>query len=269
MPMKVSIVTVCFNSANTIRDAISSVISQSYPNIEYIIVDGGSTDGTLDILRAHSSHLSCWISEPDNGTYDAMNKGIHLASGDVIAILNSDDFYVHSEVIAQVVSHFQRTNADSVYGDLQYVAKDNTEKVVRCWTSGIYQRRNFLYGWMPPHPAFFVRRSVYKSLGCFDTRLRTSADYELMLRFLYRYKISTDYLPELMVRMRTGGASNSSWVKRIEANLEDRQAWKMNGLRPYFFTAILKPLRKVKQFLIFKQIRVSTPQVQKRKNHYV
>lgn len=115
---------------------------------------------------------------------------------------------------------------------------------------------------------FFVRRSVYKSLGYFDTRLRTSADYELMLRFLYRHKISTHYLPELMVRMRAGGASNSSWKKRIEANLEDRKAWKMNGLRPYFFTAMLKPLRKVKQFLIFKQIRVSAPQVQKRKSHY-
>lgn len=267
--MKVSIITVCFNSASTIRDAISSVISQSYPDIEYIIVDGGSTDGTLDIIRAHSSYLSNWISEPDNGTYDAMNKGVHLASGEIIAILNSDDFYVHSEVIAQVASHFQRTKVDSVYGDLQYVGKDNTDKVIRYWVSGTYQRRNFLYGWMPPHPAFFVRRTLYKSLGCFDTRLRTSADYELMLRFLYKHKISTHYLPELLVRMRTGGASNSSWKKRIEANLEDRQAWKMNGLRPYFFTALFKPLRKIKQYFILKQVRVSKPQVQKRKSQYV
>lgn len=269
MLMKVSIITVCFNSVSTIRDAIRSVISQSYHDIEYIVVDGGSTDGTLDIIQAHSSFISHWISEPDNGTYDAMNKGVHLASGDIIAILNSDDFYVHSEVIAQVAAHFQRTNVDSVYGDLQYVGKDNTDNVIRDWISGIYHRQNFLYGWMPPHPAFFVRRAVYKSLGCFDTQLRTSADYELMLRFLYKHKISSHYLPELLVRMRVGGASNKSWQKRIEANWEDRQAWKMNGLRPYFFTALFKPLRKVKQYFILKQERVSTPQVPKRKSHYV
>jgi glycosyltransferase involved in cell wall biosynthesis len=268
--MKISIITASYNSASTIVDTIKSVITQSYTNIEYIIIDGGSTDGTVDIIQVFSPWISHWVSEPDGGIYEAMNKGIQLATGDIIGILNSDDFYVHSEVISQVVSHFKRTKADSIYGNIQYVSQFNTQKIVRHWVSGEYQRQNFLLGWMPPHPAFFVKREVYHSLGYFNTRLKTSADYEFMLRTLFKHKVSSHYLPELIVRMRTGGASNRSIQKRLFANWEDRLAWKINGLRPYFFTAVLKPIRKIKQFFTI-QTTTSTDSkpTPKRKKDYV
>ncbi len=266
--MKVSIITASFNSASTILDTIKSVITQSYTDIEYIIIDGGSTDATVGIIQAFSPWISHWVSEPDEGIYDAMNKGIHLATGDIIAFLNSDDFYVHSDVISQVVNHFKRTNADSIYGNIQYVNPHNTQKIVRHWVSGMYQRHKFLLGWMPPHPAFFVKREVYLTLGCFNTRLKTSADYEFMLRTLYKHKVSSDYLPELIVRMRTGGASNRSIRKRLIANWEDRLAWKINGLRPYFFTPVLKPIRKIKQFFTFSTVAPPSNPRPKRKRDY-
>lgn len=248
--MKVSIITVSFNSADTIKDTIESVIKQNYRNIEYIIVDGGSTDNTLDIINNFSTHIHQWVSEPDQGIYDAMNKGIQMATGDIIAILNSDDFYVHTEVISNVVKHFKRTKVDTVYGNIQYVNRLQTSKIVRHWVSGVYRRKKFIWGWMPPHPAFFVRKNIYHSHGSFDTRLQTSADYEFMLRVLFKHKVSSGYIPELLVRMRMGGASNRSIKKRLVANWEDRQAWKLNGLQPYFFTAFLKPLRKINQFFM-------------------
>jgi len=246
--MKVSIVTPSFNSARTIQQTIDSVAQQNYPHLEYIIIDGGSTDGTQAILRANNHLIDYWVSETDKGIYDAMNKGIGLATGDVIAIINSDDYYVHSEVISRVIQQFNRSNVDSVYGDLQYVAPDNTSRVIRHWASGKFQRESFLYGWMPPHPTFFVKKEIYETFGLFDTRLRTSADYELMLMFLYKNKISSHYLPELLVRMRAGGVSNQSWHRRLMANLEDRRAWEINNLRPYFFTVLLKPARKINQY---------------------
>jgi glycosyltransferase len=267
--MKVSIITVSFNSAATIEDTIKSVIDQTHPNIEYIIIDGGSNDGTVEIINAYSDWISHCISESDEGIYDAMNKGLQKATGDIICILNSDDFYVNSDVISQVVSHFKRTKADSIYGDIQYVGQHDTSKVIRNWISGHYLRQRFLFGWMPPHPAFFVKSHVYKSLGYFNTELKTSADYELMLRFLFKHKISSDYLPELLVRMRAGGASNSSLKRRIKANLEDRYAWKLNGLRPYFFTAILKPLRKINQYFSYSTVRQNSGQSNNRKKEYV
>lgn len=254
--MKVSIITPSFNSARTIQHTIDSVALQNYPNIEYIVIDGGSTDGTLEILHANDHLISYWVSEQDKGIYDAMNKGIKQATGDVIAIINSDDFYVHAEVINRVVQQFKRTKVDSIYGDLQYVAPDNTDRVIRHWASGKFQRKNFLYGWMPPHPTFFVKRKVYESFGLFDTRLKTSADYELMLRFLYKNNISSHYLDELLVRMRAGGASNQSWHNRLKANREDRRAWEINNLRPYFFTALLKPARKINQYFARYKVEV-------------
>lgn len=257
--MKVSIITPSFNSVHTIVDTINSVAQQTYPHIEYIVIDGGSTDGTTEILQAHTHLIHHWVSETDRGIYDAMNKGIQCATGDIIAILNSDDFYVHDEVIQRVVQQFKRTRADSIYGDLQYVALHNCAKVIRHWASGQYYRRNFLYGWMPPHPSFFVKRKIYDNFGLFDTRLNTSADYELMLRFLYKNKVSSHYLPELLVRMRAGGASNRSWLNRLSANWEDRQAWKLNGLRPFFFTAIFKPARKINQFFTRYTIPIEPP----------
>jgi glycosyltransferase involved in cell wall biosynthesis len=246
--MKISIITVCFNSAKTIEDTIQSVLSQDYPNVEYIIVDGGSKDATLDIVKKYSANISHFISEPDKGIYDAMNKGIALATGDVVGILNSDDVYYDSQVLSHISKAFEVTNADAVYGDLVYVASNNLEKVTRVWKSKPYTEGAFLKGWMPPHPTFYVKKSCYNQLGNYSLKLKSAADYELMLRFIHKYKISLAYIPKTLVKMRVGGESNVSLKNRLRANKEDRMAWKMNGLKPHFYTLFLKPLSKLKQF---------------------
>lgn len=252
--MLISIITPSFNSAFTIEHTIQSIIEQSHSNIEYIVVDGGSTDGTQAIIKSYGDQISHFVSERDEGLYDAMNKGIALASGEIVGILNSDDFYYDDQVLAKVMQAFHSQHVDSVYGDLQYVDPTDTNKVTRHWESGKYKRNNFLYGWMPPHPTFFVRRKCYEQYGPFDTSLLSSADYELMLRFLYRYKISSYYIPEVLVRMRAGGVSNASFRHRLKANREDRLAWEKNGIQPKFFTTWMKPVRKLGQFKIFKSI---------------
>ncbi len=247
--MKVSIITPVFNNAETIESAIKSVLQQTYSNIEYIIVDGSSTDGTLERIRNYKSKISKIISENDDGIFDAMNKGLKAATGDVIGILNSDDFYVNEFVIEKVVRQMQEKNVDSVYGDLVYVAPKNPDKIVRFWKSGPYYRGIFYSGWMPPHPTFFVKKWVFDKYGKFDTRLKNAADYELMLRFLHKYEISTTYIPQVLVKMRTGGNSNSSIINRLKANWEDRKAWEYNDLKPKFWTLTLKPLKKLTQYL--------------------
>jgi glycosyltransferase len=246
--MKITIVTPAFNSAKTIRQTIESVARQTYPNIEYIIVDGGSIDATPKIVADYADVVDLFICEPDQGVYDAMNKGIRAASGDVVAILNSDDFYTHTRVLEQIAEVLRITGADSVYGDLQYVDRQNPRQVIRHWESGFFERKSFLAGWMPPHPAFFVKKSVYQRYGLFNLSLKSSADYELMLRFLYKHEVSTAYVPDVLVRMRLGGLSNATWNSRWKANREDYLAWKINGLKPHFYTTILKPLRKLQQF---------------------
>jgi len=245
--MKVSVITVTYNSGSTVKDTLQSVKNQSYDNIEHIIVDGLSSDNTMDIINQFDS-VSKVISEKDNGIYDAMNKGLDLATGDIIAILNSDDFYASDKIIENVVAVMQKTDTDSVYGDLKFVDPVNTEKVVRTWIAGYFSRNNFLYGWMPPHPSFFVKAELYKKFGNFDTTFRSSADYELMLRFLYGNNVTTQYLNEVLVYMRTGGQSNMNFKSRIKANREDHRAWKKNNLKPKFYTTILKPIRKIEQF---------------------
>ncbi|HMQ50296.1 MAG TPA: glycosyltransferase family 2 protein [Saprospiraceae bacterium] len=247
-PLRISIITPTFNSGATLKTTIDSIQNQTYPHIEHIIVDGGSTDNTLDIIHAAGTKIKEFISEPDNGLYDALNKGLALATGDVIGILNSDDFYPNKRVLEKVAKTFFIHQTDSVYGDLQYVEHDNLKRVVRHWKSGKYYSNSFLYGWMPPHPTFFVRREVYQRLGLFDTQLQMAADYELMLRFLFKNRISTVYIPEVLVKMRMGGMSNRSFKARLHANGEDRLAWEINGLKPRFYTTILKPLRKVGQY---------------------
>ena len=246
--MKISIVTPAFNSAATIRDTLESIKMQDYPDIEHIIIDGVSKDLTMEILTGYP-HVSKTISEPDRGLYDAMNKGIRLATGDVVGILNSDDFYTHPQVLSRVAALFAQTGADALYADLEYVDMRDTTRVVRTWKAGAIKPGCFLRGWMPPHPTFFVRRHLYEQFGLFNPELRFSADYELMLRFLLKNKLSACYLPEVTVRMRTGGASNANLFNRFRANREDRLAWKMNGLRPKFYTLYLKPLLKVPQYL--------------------
>jgi glycosyltransferase involved in cell wall biosynthesis len=245
--MKISIITATYNSASTVRDTLTCIASQQYLNIEHIIVDGVSKDNTLAIV-GEFSHIAKTISEKDKGIYDAMNKGVQLATGEVIGILNSDDFYTNSEVLSKVATAFDDPAVDAVYGDLQYVKADNTDVVTRTWKSGMFKRKNLYYGWMPPHPTFFVRRKVYEKCGLFNTTLRSAADYELMLRVLLKFDTRVQYIPEVLVKMRGGGMSNASFKNRLRANKEDAMAWKLNGLKPYFFTMWFKPLRKVLQF---------------------
>ncbi|MFN4234184.1 MAG: glycosyltransferase family 2 protein [Bacteroidia bacterium] len=247
--LKISIITVSFNSANTIEYTIQSVLQQQYSNIEYIIIDGASTDNTLNIINKYRDKISVIVSEKDNGIYHAMNKGLKLATGDIIGILNSDDFYADEFVLSDVVKLFEKTHADAIYADLQYVDAIDTRKVKRHWKSGKYKPGDFLFGWMPPHPTFFVRKEVYEKYGMFNESLRSAADYELMLRFIHKHQISIDYLPRVIVKMRSGGQSNITVKNRINANIEDRKAWEINGIKPYFFTLYLKPLRKLKQFI--------------------
>ena len=246
--MKLSIITIAFNAADTIEDAVQSVLSQRRDGfeLEYLVIDGASKDATLEILAPYQDRLTL-ISEPDKGIYDAMNKGVSLASGDCVGILNADDLYASDDVLMRVAALFKSSGAESVYGDLVYVDRDDPTQVTRTWNSGPFNRKAFLHGWMPPHPTFFVRKSVYDAHGLFSLELRSAADYELMLRFLYKSGITTAYLPSILVRMRVGGLSNASLGNRWRANREDREAWRMNELTPYPWTLFFKPLRKVSQ----------------------
>lgn len=247
--MKISIITATFNSAATVTDTLTAVSGQDHPDIEHIIVDGGSTDTTLDIVRRFP-HVAKVTSGKDKGIYDAMNKGIGLATGDVIGILNSDDFYTDDSVLSAVAAAFGDPAVMTVYADLQYVSPDDPAQIRRTWRSGPFSKKNFYYGWMPPHPTFFVRKEVYEQAGLFNLELRSAADYELMLRILLKLGMSAAYIRRVIVKMRAGGLSNASLLNRIRGNKEDHQAWKLNGLRPYFFTLYLKPLRKIHQFII-------------------
>ncbi|MBC7721258.1 MAG: glycosyltransferase [Pedobacter sp.] len=246
----ITIITVAYNAAETIGATIKSVLNQTYINTEYIIVDGCSTDGTIDIVKSFADDRITFISEPDKGIYDAMNKGINLATGKIVGILNSDDFYADVDVIEKVVANFKQTNCEALYGDLLYVDGVDTSKIIRTWVAGKYKHSNFLQGWMPPHPTFFVLQNVYEKYGLFNLALKSAADYELLLRFLYKHKIRASYLPKTLVHMRTGGISNRNIGNRIKANLEDRKAWKMNNIKPRFYTLFLKPVRKISQFFI-------------------
>ena len=246
--MKVSIITVSYNAEGTIADTVNSVLAQDYDNIEYIIIDGASTDKTLDILERFNQEKFILVSESDKGLYDAMNKGIQNATGDLIGILNADDIYANNSVISKVVSKVKETNVDCLYSDLKYV-KEDLKTTVRNWVSGDYVSGAFKKGWMPPHPTFFVKRKCYEKFGVFDLQFRTSADYELMLRFIHKEGLSVAYLPETTILMRVGGQSNASIQNRIKANKEDRLAWKVNGLKPGSLTFIRKPLSKLKQFV--------------------
>jgi len=245
--MKVSIITATFNSSVTIKDTLLSVEEQSYKNIEHLIIDGASTDDTLEKVKA-CGHTDIVISEKDNGIYDAMNKGIKKASGDIIGILNSDDFYSDSNIIEKVVRLFEETGCEAVYGDLQFVDQQNPKTVVRKWVAGNYQPKDFYKGWMPPHPTFFVRKDVYRKFGAFNENFKSSSDYELLLRLMFIKEIKVAYLPEIMVQMRVGGHSNNSIKNRIAAHKEDYKAWRSNGITPKWYTVPMKPLRKVEQY---------------------
>ena len=248
--LKISIITVSYNSAVTIKDTIESILSQDHENIECIIIDGGSTDGTLEIVRKYSDRISYFVSELDDGIYDGMNKGIQAATGDIVGILNSDDFYPNSYVISNVAKTFVNQDCDAVYGDLVYVKENDTSKIARYWQSGEYTIKKIKNGWMLPHPTFFVKKEMYDRHGYYNTDLKSAADYEMILKLLYKKNISVFYIPMILVKMRMGGRSNASIMNRVRANKEDGLAWTKNQLNKPMFVRIKKPLQKIRQFFL-------------------
>lgn len=248
--MKCSIITATYNSSDTVLDAVNSIISQSFENIEPVIIDGASKDDTVSVIEEaykKSKITPIIVSEPDKGIYDALNKGIERSTGDVIAFLHADDLYSDVNVIQKVMDCFEQSGVDSVYGDLTYVQKDNTDKVIRYWESGSYTVSDLEKGWMPPHPSFFVKRNLYKKFGSFDTSFRIAADYDFMMRILFKEKVSSQYLPEVLVKMRVGGESNRSLKNLIQKSKEDLRAMRNNDLGG-FLTLSKKNLRKIPQF---------------------
>lgn len=247
MAFDISVITAVRNCAGTIEDCITSVRHQTHP-VEHIIIDGDSTDGTQEIVERHRADIATFIYEPDKGFYDALNKGLARATSEIIGVLNADDVYANTNILARVLKSLNDGKVDSCYGDLVYIDAIDTGRIRRYWRSGPYHEKRFYQGWMPPHPTFFVRREIYEKYGVFNLDLGTAADYELMLRFLVRHKITTSYIPEVLVKMRMGGQSNVSLKNRLAANRMDRVAWKVNGLKPYPWTLILKPLSKISQW---------------------
>lgn len=246
--MKITVITAVYNNKATITDAIESVISQSYKNVEHIVIDGGSTDGTIEAVRAFGDKIDKFVSEPDEGIYDALNKGIALATGDVVGFLNSDDVYANDLVLEKIARAFQHEDADSVYGDLNYVKRHNISNVVRHWKSHVFTQQKLRMGWMPPHPTFYVKRKIYEQYGGFDTDFKIAADYDSVLRFLGVYNISTTYIPEVLVQMRLGGVSNRDLRSILKKSGEDYKALKKNTIGGHR-VLLMKNFTKVSQFI--------------------
>jgi len=240
--MKISIITVCYNSAKTIGCTFRSVREQTFGEIEHIVIDGGSSDSTLDVVSTEGPHVSILISEKDSGIYDAMNKGIANATGEIIGFINADDFYASLDVLSKVASVFEDLNVDACYGDLCYVLQDDASTVVRYWKSCRFNPGAFEVGWCPPHPTFFVRRELYDSFGGFDLSYKIAADFELMMRFLEVYQIRAKYIPEVLVKMRMGGMSNQSLSNIVKQNKEILLALKSHGLRSSIFRLMINKL---------------------------
>jgi len=239
--MKVSIITVCLNSEKTIRDTIASVLSQDFPNIEYIIIDGGSKDKTLSIVHEYEDRIEKIINEPDEGLYDAMNKGINIASGEVIGILNSDDFFENDNIINVVVNAFEKNpTVDLVFGDLVYVRPDNLNQIVRYYSSLNFRSWKPRFGWIPPHPSTFMKRSVYEKFGVYNVSFKIAADYEFFVRVLQVHKLSFYQIPKVLVRMRVGGVSTSGFKSSYRLTQEIVKACKLNGIYTNLFFVLTK-----------------------------
>jgi len=247
--MKVSIITVSYNAKQTIKHTIESVLNQKYKDIEYIIIDNESKDGTGDIIKSYKDKISKIIIEKDKGIYDAMNKGIKNAKGDLIGFINADDFYINDNVINDVVEAVTIYKKDSVYADLIYVDKYNIDIIRRYWKSGSYDIKNFKLGWQPAHPAFFVKKAIYEKYGLYDIKFKIAADFELMLRFLFKHKITTHYIDKPIIKMRYGGASNNSFKNIISGNIDCLRAFKKNGIKVSVFYPIFRIIGKLKQFI--------------------
>ncbi|MCK5700469.1 MAG: glycosyltransferase [Cyclobacteriaceae bacterium] len=243
--MKITIITVCYNSVSHIEDAINSVANQDYKEIEHIVIDGNSYDGTQEVLQKYSGKIAHWISEPDKGIYDAMNKGIKIASGEVIGSLNSDDFYFDNQVISKVVEAFADQKTDAVFGDLIFVDPDNLSRTLRTYSSNSWHPEKFAKGYMPAHPTFFVKRKYYEKYGLFETDYKIAADYEMLIRLLYVYKLNYTYLPLKMVKMRKGGVSSNGIKSNITLNNDDIRACRKHGIKTNALKIYLKYFKKV------------------------
>lgn len=245
--MKVSIITATYNSSKTICDTLTSLNAQTYSDIEYIIIDGASSDDTIAVIEENCTRVATIISEPDEGIYDALNKGIRAATGDLVGFLHSDDLFAYPDAIKELVETLQRENTQSVYADLEYVSRDDTSKIIRKWKSGEFKQQKLRNGWMPPHPTFFMKRELYIQHGTFDLSLNIAADYDSLLRYLWSKNVTASYLPKVVTKMRVGGASNRSLKNIIEKTKEDIQALKNN--RVFWPSALLmKNLSKFPQF---------------------
>lgn len=228
--MKISVVTATYNCAATLPQTLASVASQDYAEAEHIVVDGASRDDTLSILRAHQPRLAALVSEPDRGIYDALNKGIALARGDVIGFMHADDMFAHHRVLSRVSDLMADPRVDAVYGDLVYVRRERPDKVVRYWRAGAFSRAKLAWGWMPPHPTVYMRRSVFERVGAFDIGYRISADYDHLMRMLWRERLNVAYIPEVMVKMRLGGISNRSLASVLRKSREDLAVLRSHGV---------------------------------------
>jgi len=228
--MKISIITVTYNSAATIRDTLNSIEHQTHVDREHIVIDGVSSDGTLDILSECGMPDDKVVSEPDSGIYDAMNKGIKLASGDIVGILNSDDFFCNEYVLEKINQVFESFPIDALFADLVYVRPENLDKIVRYYSGAGFTLKKFAYGWMPPHPTFFVKRECYEKYGLFKTDYKIAADFELLVRFLMKHRTSYHYLPEVIIKMRTGGVSTKNLKSNLILNREILRACTENGV---------------------------------------
>ena len=245
--MKISIITSVYNNVETIEDALQSVLAQTYENIEYVVVDGGSSDGTLELLQKYKDNIDVLVSEPDKGIYDGLNKGVALATGDVVAFLHSDDLYADENIVANIVEKFQESDVDGVYGDLVYTPKDDTQKILRYWKSKDFEEGMLAQGWMPAHPTLFLKKSVYDEYGTFDLSFKIAGDYDFMLRVLSG-GIRVAYLPTVFYKMRVGGESNKSLKNIIQKSKEDLRALQRNnvgGLQTLF----IKNFSKLGQFV--------------------
>lgn len=245
---KFSIITVSYNSSSYIEETIKSVQKQNYKNIEHIFIDGSSTDGTLEIINKYKRETDILVSESDNGIYDAMNKGIRMASGDIICFINSDDFYIDSDAISNIAGVFLENSVDCVFANINYVKADDPSNVVRKWVSGEFIFNSFKKGWHPAHPAFFVKKGIYDEYGLFNTNFILAADFEIMLRFLECKKISNCYLNKAIINMRLGGATNGSFRNIINQNLECLRAFKVNNLDVSAFYPVYRILPKIIQY---------------------
>jgi glycosyltransferase involved in cell wall biosynthesis len=243
--MKISLITVSYQSVATIRKTIESVISQKFDNIEYIVIDGNSCDGTIDLIRSFGINIHRFISEPDKGIYNAMNKGIKLATGDVVGILNSDDFFVNDMVIEKVSETFLNSDIDVLYADVQFVDPNNINKVVRYYSSKRFKPSKFKYGFMPAHPSFYARRELFEKIGYYKENYQIASDYELLIRFLYKHKLKSKYIEMPFVSMRTGGISNKSLKSNYILNQEIIRACKENGINTNIFYVYSKYFTKV------------------------